>query len=108
MHDKHIKQLPVIDPVTGRIVGTVHRRDVLRVFTRPAAELEAEIRALLPDPDALTIEIDGGVVTIGGRVTSSSRALALVETVRGVEGVVDVVSEIAYDRQDLMIVPPLM
>jgi osmotically-inducible protein OsmY len=63
---------------------------------------------LLLDPDALTIEIDGGVVTIGGRVTSSSRALALVETVRAVEGVVDVVSEITYDRQDLMIVPPLM
>ena len=108
MHDKHIKQLPVIDPATGRIVGTVHQRDVLRVFTRPAAELEAEIRGLLPDPDAFTVEIDGGVVTIGGHVTWNSRAIALVETIRGVEGVVDIVSQITYDQQDLMIVPPLM
>jgi CBS-domain-containing membrane protein len=108
MHDKHIKQLPVIDPVTGRIVGTVHQRDVLRVFTRPAAELEAEIRALLPDPDAFTVEIDEGVVIVGGHVTWHSRAVALVETIRGVEGVVDVVSRITYDQQDLMIVPPLM
>ncbi|MFI7154733.1 CBS domain-containing protein [Nonomuraea sp. NPDC050022] len=37
MHTQRIKPLPVIDPVTGRIVGTLHQRDVLRVFTRPAA-----------------------------------------------------------------------
>ena len=108
MHDKHIKQLPVIDPVTGRIAGTLHQRDVLRVFTRPAADLETEIRALFPEDEELTVEVDGGVATLGGRVTWKSQAVALVERVRGVEGVVDVVSEIVHENEDLFAVPPLL
>ncbi len=105
MRDRRVKQLPVVDPVTGRVVGTLHQRDVLRVFTRPAADLMADIRARLPDARALSIEIDKSVVTVRGRVASRSLAIAVVEAVRSVEGVVDVVSEPAHDREDL-IVPP--
>ncbi|MEO3867635.1 CBS domain-containing protein [Nonomuraea sp. B12E4] len=108
MHAKRIKQLPVIDPVTGRVVGTLHQRDVLRVFTRPAAELEADIRAALSDPGPFSIEIDAGVVTIGGRVQRRSQAIALTEAVRAVEGVVDVVCEVVSGNDDLIVVPPLM
>ncbi|TMS00357.1 CBS domain-containing protein [Nonomuraea basaltis] len=108
MHGKRIKQLPVIDPVTGRVTGTLHQRDVLRVFARPAAELEAEVRALLPDPEAFTVEIDRGIVKISGRVQRRSQAIALMEAVRAVEGVVDVEGEVACDRDDIIIVPPLM
>ena len=39
MHRNRIKQLPVIEPATGRIVGTVHQGDLLRVFARPAEEI---------------------------------------------------------------------
>lgn len=108
MHIKRIKQLPVIDPVTGRIVGTLHQRDVLRVFTRPAAELEAEIRAVLPHSEAFSIEIDAGVARISGRVEWKSQAITLVEAVRAVEGIVDVVDEVAWNNEDLLIVPPLL
>ncbi|MEO3867628.1 CBS domain-containing protein [Nonomuraea sp. B12E4] len=108
MHDKRIKQLPVIDVVTGRIVGTLHQRDVLRVFTRPIAELEADIRAVLDDPETFTLEIDKGVVTISGQVRRRSQAIALVEAVRAVEGVVDVVADVASDEDDLIVVPPLL
>ncbi|QFY09886.1 CBS domain-containing protein [Nonomuraea phyllanthi] len=108
MHAHHIKQLPVIDVVTGRIAGTLHQRDVLRVFTRSAAELEADIRAELPEPGPFTIEIDAGVVRICGRVRRRSQALALTEAVRNVEGVVDVVCDVAADVDDLITVPPLL
>ncbi|MEV6158658.1 CBS domain-containing protein [Nonomuraea sp. NPDC052129] len=107
MHDKRVKQLPVIDPVTGRIIGTLHQRDVLRVFTRPAVDLMADIAALLPDREAFSIEVDKGVVTLGGRVEWNSQAVALVESIRGVEGVVDVVSELTFDKEDLIVAPPL-
>ncbi|GES26029.1 hypothetical protein Aple_089280 [Acrocarpospora pleiomorpha] len=105
MHGERVKQLPVIDPVTGRIVGTLHQRDVLRILTRPVPELEADIRTVLPE--ALSIAIDQGVVTIGGRVQRSSQAIAVVEAVRAVEGVVDVVNEVSTEQDDLLIVPPL-
>ncbi|MEV4471872.1 CBS domain-containing protein [Nonomuraea sp. NPDC049504] len=108
MHTKRIKQLPVIDVVTGRVIGTLHQRDVLRVFTRPAGELEADIRALLPDPGPFTVEIDAGMVRIGGQVRWRSQAIALVEAVRNVEGVVDVVGDLAAEDDDLVVVPPLM
>ncbi|MFI7700623.1 CBS domain-containing protein [Nonomuraea sp. NPDC049480] len=108
MHDKRIKQLPVIDPVTGRIIGTLHQRDVLRVFTRPTAELEADVRAVLRDPEAFSIEIDQGVVKVSGRVQWRSQAIAVAEAVRAVEGVVDVICEVASDKDDLLIVPPLL
>ncbi|MGR6919329.1 CBS domain-containing protein [[Actinomadura] parvosata] len=108
MHTQRIKQLPVIDPVTGRVIGTLHQRDVLRVFTRPVGELEADIRALLSEPGPFTVEIDAGMVKLGGQVRRRSQAIALVEAVRNVEGVVDVVGELAAEDDDLIVVPPLM
>jgi CBS domain-containing protein len=107
MRDKRVKQLPVIDPVTGRVAGTLHQQDVLRVFTRPAADIEAEVDALLPEPAAFWVGIDQGVVTVRGTVEWSSQAVDLIEAIRQVEGVVDVVSELSYDKEDLLVVPPL-
>ncbi|MFG3436468.1 CBS domain-containing protein [Nonomuraea sp. NPDC047897] len=106
MRDERVKQLPVVDPVTGRIVGTLHQQDALRVFTRPAAELMADIRAQLPDARALAIEVDRGVVTVRGTVETRSQAIAVTERLRSVEGVVDVVSELAWTREDI-VTPPL-
>ncbi|MEV1178325.1 CBS domain-containing protein [Nonomuraea sp. NPDC049784] len=105
MHANRIKQLPVIDVVTGRIIGTLHQRDVLRVFTRPAEELQADVRAVLPNPAAFTIDIDQGVVNIRGWVEWKSQALALTEQIRLIEGVVDVRSEVTFDKDDLLIIP---
>ncbi|MFI7439985.1 CBS domain-containing protein [Nonomuraea indica] len=106
MHEQRVKQLPVVDPVTGRIVGTLHQRDVLRVFTRPAAELMADIRAQLPDARALSIEIDRGVVTLRGTVETRSQAIAMTERLRSLEGVVDVVADLTCTREDI-VAPPL-
>ncbi|MEU7897487.1 CBS domain-containing protein [Nonomuraea sp. NPDC049152] len=106
MHDSRIKQLPVIDLLSGRMIGTLHEADVLRVFTRPAEELEADIRQLVGD--GFSITVDKGVVTIGGQVERASQAIALVKRISQLEGVVDVVSELTYPRDDLFLVPPLM
>ncbi|MBN6054317.1 CBS domain-containing protein [Nonomuraea sp. RK-328] len=108
MRDRRVKQLPVVDPVSGRVAGTLHQRDVLRVFTRPAADLLADIQARVPDLAAYAIEIDQGVVTVRGRCRRRSQAIALTQTIRGVEGVVDVVSELDHEEEDLLIVPPLL
>ncbi|SDK40537.1 BON domain-containing protein [Nonomuraea maritima] len=105
MHAKQIKQLPVVDPASGRIIGTLHQRDVLRVFLRPAAELEADIKAVLPQRHALTLDIDQGVVTVGGSVEWRSQAVALEERIWLIDGVVDVRSEVVYDKDDLAVVP---
>ncbi|GAA4039322.1 CBS domain-containing protein [Nonomuraea soli] len=108
MHERHVKQLPVVDPVSGRIVGTLHQSDVLRVFLRPAEELVTEIEALLADATAFTITVDRGVVTVGGTVERRSQAIQIVERIRRVEGVIDVVSELASETDDIVVVPPLM
>ncbi|GAA3089658.1 BON domain-containing protein [Nonomuraea salmonea] len=108
MHAKRIKQLPVVDEETGRVVGTLHQRDVLRVFTRPAADLERDVRAVLPDDGSFTVQVDAGVARIGGRVRRRSQAVALTEAVRAVEGVVDVACDVTYDDDDLIGVPPLL
>ncbi|GAA2852762.1 CBS domain-containing protein [Streptosporangium fragile] len=112
MHDRRIGQLPVIDPVTGRIVGTVHQGDLLRVFERPAAELLAEIRETIRDVagedlDGLTVEIERGAVRLGGEVGRASQAVRLVEAVRRLEGVVDVVSELRHRGDDVAVAPPM-
>ncbi|GII03291.1 CBS domain-containing protein [Planobispora takensis] len=110
MHDKKIRQLPVIDPVTGRMTGTVHQQDLLKVFARAAGELLAEVAQVVReevglDPASLSVGLDAGIVTIGGHVARRSQSVHLVQAVRMVEGVVDAVSEVTYDRDDI-VTPP--
>jgi CBS-domain-containing membrane protein len=116
MHDTGIKQLPVIDPVTGRIIGTVHQRDLLRVFTRPEPELRADIADVLRrragiDPRTLSIRIRDGVATISGTARRRSQAARLTEAVTGVEGIVAAHLDLRYELDDLVTAsgaPPLL
>jgi len=108
-----IKQLPVIDPVTGRIVGTLHQGDVLRVFTRSAAELIADIKAVFSEqtdinPEALTITAVQGVVAVGGKVERSSQVRQIADAIREVDGVVDVAFDltVVFDERLDVVVPP--
>ncbi|GLX01918.1 CBS domain-containing protein [Microtetraspora sp. NBRC 16547] len=110
MHEKRIKQLPVIDPVSGRIAGTVHQSDLLRIFNRPVEDVRADITDVIirqADPECLEIVIESGMVTIRGRVRRRSQVCHLVEAVRAVEGVIDVTTEITFAKNDL-VVPPLL
>ncbi|GIH96324.1 CBS domain-containing protein [Planobispora siamensis] len=110
MHERRIKQLPVVDPGTGRITGTVHQHDLLRVFARPPDELHAEIEEVVReqagrDAGSLSIVVRDGAVTIGGTVGHRSQITYLVEALRAVEGVVAVTSEMTFIRDDV-VAPP--
>jgi CBS domain-containing protein len=108
MHAERIKQLPVVDPVSGRIIGTVHQGDLLRVFTRPQEELCAEVVAVAAresghDPGRFAVTIDGeGVVRLGGQVRRRSQLAHLTEAIRRIDGVIDVVCELTYATDDLI------
>ncbi|MEW9531757.1 CBS domain-containing protein [Microbispora sp. NPDC049125] len=112
MHASHVKQLPVIDPVTGRVCGTLHQSDVLRVFERPLGELHDEIVALVRDqlgldPGALAFDVVGGVVTITGEAMADD-VERLVRAVRRVDGVVAVVPEVeTRPRGEAAVYPPV-
>ncbi|MFD0891643.1 CBS domain-containing protein [Streptosporangium algeriense] len=106
MHANRIKQLPVIDAASGKIAGTVHQADLLKVFVRPAADILTEMADAVADlglkTGGLTITVEGSVVRVEGRLARRSQIAALVEAGRRIEGVVDVEADIAYDRDDVM------
>ncbi|GAA3444585.1 hypothetical protein Pve01_28900 [Planomonospora venezuelensis] len=113
MHAHRIKQLPVIDTVTGRIAGTVHQGDLLKIFLRPAADIRREVTAVLTrlgiPAEQITAGVRDGVVTLGGRVARCSQIASLVAAVRAVEGVVEVEDDLTFQVDDLLTVPmPLL
>ncbi|MFF0575425.1 CBS domain-containing protein [Streptosporangium saharense] len=106
MHANRIKQLPVIDVASGKIAGTVHQADLLKVFTRPAADILTEMADAVADlglnTGGLTITVEGSVIRVEGRLARRSQIAALVEAGRRIEGVVEVEADLAYDRDDVM------
>ncbi|GAA4562834.1 CBS domain-containing protein [Planotetraspora kaengkrachanensis] len=112
MHSGHIKQLPVVDRATGRIVGTVHQGDLLKVFERSAEDITREIeivaRVLDADPAELRISVEAGVVRLRGWIPRHSQLLPLLEAVRDIDGVVDVKADLAFVFDDLLVPPPLL
>ena len=100
MHSHHVKRLPVVDP-GGKLMGIVSRRDLLSVFLRPDAQIEAEVRELLSeilfaDPETVRIAVHGGVVTLLGQTGSQDDHDLIPVAVRliwDIDGVVDVVDK---------------
>ncbi|GAA4592232.1 CBS domain-containing protein [Planotetraspora phitsanulokensis] len=112
MHRERIKQLPVVDPATGRIVGTVHQGDLLRVFDRSPEDITNDIeivaRRLDVDPAELRIAVEAGVVRLRGWIPRHSQLLPLLRAVRALDGVVDVRADLAFLFDDLLVPPPLL
>ncbi|MFF5213025.1 CBS domain-containing protein [Streptosporangium sp. NPDC000396] len=109
MHRHRVKQLPVIDAVTGRVAGTVHQGDLLKIFTRPAEEIDREITEicdrLCADREGLVVGIESGVVTLEGRVGFRSQISRLVAAAREIEGVLAVESRLTYQSDDMAGIP---
>ncbi len=105
MHANRVKQLPVVDVVSGRIVGTVHQADLLKVFSRRACDVLADVAVavarLSVDPRALTITVEAGVVRVAGELARRSQVAEIVEAGRRVDGVVDLDVDAAYDEDDV-------
>ncbi len=106
MHRKGVKRLPVVDPRTGAILGIVSRTDLLKVFLREDAEIEAEIvedvvrRTLWIDPDTIRTVVRDGVVTLEGQVERRSLIPVLERLVLAIDGVVAVESRLTFLDDD--------
>ena len=105
MMDHHLSWMPVCDE-GGRVAGVLGRSDVLTVFLRDDASIQAEIvddvlrRILLVDPAAVAVEVDRGVVTLTGELDTRADAHVAVRLTERIEGVVAVVDHLRYRNDE--------
>ncbi|MFD5741180.1 CBS domain-containing protein [Streptomyces massasporeus] len=105
MARRGVKRLPVLDE-EDRLVGIVTRRDLLRVFLRPDAEIREEVieevlvRVLWLTPRSIDVVAANGVVTLAGRLERRSEAEIAVALTRQIDGVVAVAGELAWRLDD--------
>jgi CBS-domain-containing membrane protein len=100
MRNHHVKRLPVVDP-DGKLIGIVARRDLLSVFLRPDAQIQAEVGELLTeilfaDPATVRVAVHGGVVTLLGQPGSQDHHDLIPVAIRliwDIDGVVDVIDK---------------
>jgi CBS domain-containing protein len=101
MSRNQLSELPVADSC-GHLVGIVSWADLGRVFVRPDCDLVHEIvrdvfvRHLGTDPSLVRVAVQDGLVTLSGSVAAESMIPLAVAMCRAIDGVVDVVSYLAY------------
>jgi CBS domain-containing protein len=101
MYRHRLGSLPVIDSA-GRLIGIISRGDVLDGFTRPDADIYREVvrdviaRQFLLNPQALTVRVRDGMVTLSGRPECDQVGRLLAAAVRRVEGVVGLRDQMRY------------
>ena len=105
LHRHDVRHLPVVDP-RGRLVGIVARRDLLSVFLHADGDIRDEIAGTvlhatfnLP-AGAVRVEVHEGVAALSGRVPWRSTAREVVDRVRALDGVVDVVDRLSWSHDD--------
>ncbi|GGK87371.1 hypothetical protein Sme01_48710 [Sphaerisporangium melleum] len=111
MHQHRIRQLPVVDEVSGRITGTVHQADLLKIFVRPLADVRADVEQAVrragADPDGLSVVVEHGLVSLSGTVPLRSQIPRVVDAVHAVDGVIEVDDRLGFAADDLVGAPPL-
>ena len=112
MHDRGVKQLPVVDR-SGALIGIVGRADLLTGFLRSDDEIRVDVLDhvagdLLGLPlGAVQVEARGGVVRLGGRVPRRSQARVLEKLTGALDGVVPVDSRLDWHLDDTAPQAPL-
>ncbi|UQA94411.1 CBS domain-containing protein [Streptomyces halobius] len=105
MDEKKIKRLPVVDD-SGRLIGVISRRDILQLFLRRDRAIQEEILediltcTLGLSPAALTVDVTDGKVTLSGTLERKSLIPIVVRLCESVDGVVEVVDRLAFERDD--------
>jgi CBS domain-containing protein/transcriptional regulator with XRE-family HTH domain len=110
MAQRHVERLPVLDE-ENRLVGIVTRRDLLRVFLRPDAEIRDEVigevlvRALRLAPWTIDVSVAEGVVTLAGRLERKSETELAVSLTKQIDGVVAVIDQLTHRSDDSRLPP---
>jgi CBS domain-containing protein len=106
MMDEHgVKRLAVTDEA-GHLLGIVSRRDLLKLFVRPDADIAREIRddvlerSLWVETAGVKVSVHQGVVTLAGRMARHSETLIAARMAGRVSGVVDVVTQLEWLEED--------
>ena len=115
MSDRGVKRLPVVD-ANGHLQGIVSRADIVAAYVRPDEVIEEQIRhdvierILMIDGHELDVEVDEGIVHVGGTVPTRTDARLLEELVGRLEGVVRVEAELEWRVDDTVSpdTPPVM
>ncbi|PWK65198.1 CBS domain protein [Streptomyces sp. CG 926] len=106
MTRRGIERLPVVD-VEDRLVGIITRRDLLRTFLRPDAEIRRRVvEEVLTDvlsvsTDEVEVHVVDGIVSLDGRTERRSQLLALRNLVEGIDGVVAVAMHVTARIDDM-------
>ena len=110
MAEHRVERLPVLDEA-DRLVGIVTRRDLLKVFLRPDAEIRTEVveevlvRALWLAPRSIDVAVTEGVVTLSGHMERKSETEIAISMTRQIDGVVAVVDKLTFRLDDSHIQP---
>ena len=102
---RHVHHLVVAD-ADGTLVGIISAHDLLRVYLRSDEDIRAEIVAgviagyLGCDPARTEVAVRDGIVTLRGEVERKSMVPLAARLARDVDGVVDVVADLAYAVDD--------
>jgi CBS-domain-containing membrane protein len=105
MDRRKLKRLPVVDE-TGRLVGIVSRCDLLELFLRHDTAIRDEIteevlgQTLWLAPEAVSVSVRDGVVTLSGTVEKRSLIPIIERLCRSVDGVVSVHQTLEYTLDD--------
>lgn len=98
-----VGRLPVVDALTGRLVGIVGRSDVLSVYRRSDTEIHDDVvnqvikRDFALEPSRFDVTVKDGRVIVKGTAEHRSLAPLLMHAIRHVEGVVSAQDHLGYD-----------
>ncbi|MET3983024.1 CBS domain-containing protein [Streptomyces sp. PvR034] len=112
MARRGVERLPVVDD-EDRLVGIVTRRDLLRLFLRPDAEIRrrvvedvlTDMMGLDEDEDTVTVHVVDGIVTLEGRL-GRSQIPVLIGLISQLDGVVAVIPRLTARVDDSLLAPP--
>ncbi|MGW0750497.1 CBS domain-containing protein [Streptomyces sp. NPDC002587] len=111
MTRRGVERLPVVDE-EDRLVGIVTRRDLLRLFLRPDAEIRRRlVEDVLVDtmglsPDAVELHVVDGIVTLQGTLERQSQVPVLIRLTEQLDGVVAVAARLTARFDDTLLTPP--
>jgi CBS domain-containing protein len=104
-----IGRLPVIDALSGHLIGIVGRADVLAVYGRPDADIHQDVvsqviaRGFAMDPGRFDVTVKDGRVIVKGTAEHRSQISLLMHAIRHGEGVVSAQDHLGYDTDDELV-----